>query len=152
MSITSLQPKKKKHARDQASLPPGEEYLELPDEEEGEAPPPTLSSDPLVLAMPDTAMNLEKVTCKEPSLKEAYVLYDRFTHSSGNLRCFTACCHHQNCRKYTFVRNHKSKEEAEAWLLAWNALGKDASCSEAHKGMEPTTANVARMLRFQALY
>ena len=64
----------------------------------------------ILLQMPDEELQLASVSCKEPSLKEAKVLYDRFTHSSGNLRCFTACVHHRDCRRYVFVKNHGNKE------------------------------------------
>ena len=103
-----------------------------------------------VLHMPDEALALDRVECKEPTMKEAYVLYDRFTHASGHLRCFTACVHHEQCRKYTFVKNHDNKAHAESWLLAWNSLGSSCGSAAEHKLQEPTKQQVQQMLRVQA--
>ena len=103
-----------------------------------------------VLQMPDEALALDRVECKEPTMKAAYILYDRFTHASGHLRCFTACVHHEQCRRYTFVKNHDSKAHAESWLLAWNRMGSSCGTAAEHKLQDPTRQQVEQMLRIQA--
>ena len=107
--------------------------------------------EPLALQMPSEACQLDSVKCKEPSMKEAAVLFDNFTHASGNLRCFTQCIHHASCKKYTFVKNHHSREEAIAWLFAWQQLGAKCKTSEEHKLKEPTNLQVKAMNQAQSL-
>ena len=105
----------------------------------------------LVLQVPEHDLEVEPVRCKEPKFAKAKVLYDRYTHSSGNLRCFIQCTFHANCRKYTFVRNHASKNHAEAWLFAWNAMGDKLKTAERHKSSDPSSDSVENFLRYQLL-
>ena len=112
-----------------------------------DAPPE--SEAPLVVKLLEEDLDLPPVACKEPRFAEAHVLYDRFTHQSGKLRCFIQCTFHKNCRKYTFVANHADKKEAESWLFAWNALGEKHKKSEPHKLAVPTADDVRKFLRLQ---
>lgn len=105
----------------------------------------------LVLRMPHEHLDLPPVSCKDPTLKDVKVLYDRFTHASGNLRCFSSCRHHDKCRRYTFVKNHASRAEAQSWLFAWVALGAKSKSAEGHKNENPTTAQVQSMMRLHSL-
>ena len=107
--------------------------------------------EPMVLEVPPEGMDLPPVRCRAPKLDTVKVLYDRFTHASGHLRCFTSCVNHAQCRKYTFVRNHASRAEAECWLFAWAALGSKCKSAEEHKAREPSAAEVSKMMRFHAL-
>ncbi len=77
-----------------------------------DAPPESEAS--LVVKLLEEDLGLPPVACKEPRFAEAHVLYDRFTHQSGKLRCFIQCTFHKTCRKYTFVANHADKKEAES--------------------------------------
>lgn len=104
-------------------------------------------AEPLVI--PEEDLQVEPVACKEPQYADAHVLYDRYTHQSGQLRCFIQCTWHKNCRKYTFVRNHSSKKEAAAWLFAWNAAGKSHKDAELHKTAAPSAQAVKNFLRAQ---
>ena len=105
----------------------------------------------LVLHVPEHDLDVEPVACKEPKFSQAKVLYDRYTHSSGNLRCFIQCTFHSACRKYTFVKNHLSKRHAEAFLFAWNSLGEKSKTAEKHKSLEPSEGTVENFLRYQSL-
>ena len=110
---------------------------------------PPQSEAPLVVKLLEEDLDLPPVACKEPRFSEAHVLYDRFTHQSGKLRCFIQCTFHKNCRKYTFVANHADKKEAEAWFFAWNALGEKHKKPDPHKLAVPTADDVRKFLRLQ---
>ena len=105
-----------------------------------------------LLQIPEGDLQLQSVGCKEPTMKDVVVHYDRFTHASGNLRAFTACVHHRACRRYVFVKNHGDRPTAEAWLFAWNALGARCGSPEEHKSTDPTEMEVAKMKRLQNLF
>ena len=123
--------------------------LALPDADPNESLPVEGGA---VVHVPEEALQIEPTQCRDPGLKHIVVHYDRWTHSSGNLRAFTACSHHNACRRYTFVKNHDGgREEAEAWLMAWHASGRRLASAGVHKAHNPSDAEVRKFLRIQSM-
>jgi hypothetical protein len=137
------------------------EALEMPEDAEcvEEALEPAAADaagDPVgAICIPDEAYEIPPVPCRAPHLPNVRVLYDRFTHQSGKLRCFVSCPeaggkHGSKCRRYTFVSAHASRRAAEAWLLAWASLASSTRDMTAHVAADPCAAAVAAMQVCQA--
>jgi hypothetical protein len=76
--------------------------------------------------------------------KDAAVLFDGSSHTSGMPRAFVVCSHtaHVKCEKYRFLHHFASVEECVSWLAAW---GLDASCHASrddHYKSEPSSSLV----------
>lgn len=53
----------------------------------------------------------------------AWVHFDNYSHSSGNLRAYIVCQTHPACTKHCQVITRGSRKAAIAFCLAWNAWG-----------------------------
>jgi hypothetical protein len=77
------------------------------------------------------------------------VLFDKMSHQTGNVRCYTTCKKHVNCRQYVFVKDFPSKEHAVSHLFAWRIGAEhfppiDEGLHIAHKPSAALVENVYR--------
>ena len=92
-----------------------------------------------------------RVKCRVAGLEDLVIYYDNFTHQSGNRRAFCQCLQHGDCRRYTFVKNHRDKDEAAAWLLAWASSAPRFKTAEEHVKHNPSHSAVQSMEERQRL-
>ncbi|CAE7038539.1 unnamed protein product [Symbiodinium sp. CCMP2592] len=86
-----------------------------------------------------------RVKCRVAGLEDLVIYFDNFTHQSGHRRAFCQCLQHADCRRYTFVKNHRDQDEAVAWLLAWASSGPRFDDAEEHVKHNPSDTAVQSM-------
>ena len=75
---------------------------------------------PDLAGLPDVTEK-EDVVSKIPGLGTLRIHFDNWSHKSGNRRVYTTCQRHDNCRKWRFIHDFASDDDAVSWLLAWQA-------------------------------
>ena len=92
------------------------------DSDSGEAQALALPPMPLLVRPPEDP----PVQSIVPGFTHLKVLFDRYTHDSGNQRAFISCGEHDhNCRRYVFVKDFPSKQDVVAYLLAWRMAARN---------------------------
>ena len=72
-----------------------------------------------------------------------------WTHTSGKLRAYVSCCHHDFCRLYRPVHCFQSEEHCIAFLASWVIHGKslaDRKSNDVHRTSLPTQAQLEEIL------
>ena len=94
------------------------DVAEEPDDDELPIPPPEAPPTPVVAPPPllpfQDLPREEHVWCRVPGMTHMRVNFDNYTHQSGNIRAYLNCGHHDNCRRYVFVRTFSQPEASSS--------------------------------------
>ena len=149
------------------------DFLEIEDFNEGvgvlcDAPPGDVVSIPSGIAggiapasaggadgalMPVVAVDLteESRTFDLPDLPIFKINFDNYVHHSGERRAFAYCPNKRHksgsvrCRRYKFIKDFPSLDDAALWLAAWTWAGRDEPNEVAHIAFNPVDSDIERM-------